>query len=213
MIIIVDFGLGNLRSIQHKLERLGVMARVSTAPQEITQADVLILPGVGHFATGMENLRRAGLVDVLTHKVREQSTPVIGICLGMQLMSKRSEEGDVDGLGWIDAVTRRFRFDSNPTPPKIPHIGWNTLRPARPHPLLAGIPATQRFYFVHSYHVCCANPADVLTTTHYGHEFVSSFQRDNIFGVQFHPEKSHREGMNIVRNFLTCARASSRSCS
>jgi len=162
----------------------------------------------------MRNLRERDLLPVLSHKVLEEKTPVLGICLGMQLMTRWSEEGDVEGLGWLDAVTQRFRFDREATTAlPVPHVGWNTLRPTRRSPLLQDIPAGQSFYFVHSYHVRCEDPADVLTTTHYGGDFVSSIWRGNIVGTQFHPEKSHRRGMQFVQNFITCVRESSLSSS
>jgi glutamine amidotransferase len=202
--VIVDFGLGNLRTIQHKLMRIGIDSKISADPRDVEQAQVLVLPGVGHFGTGMNNLRQRGLIPVLNRKVLEEHTPIMGICLGMQLLSEWSEEGDVAGLGWIKGRTRRFRFDGLATPPKVPHVGWNTLMPVRSSPLLEGIPQTQRFYFTHSYHVCCSQPEDVLTTTNYGYDFVSVIHRDNIFGTQFHPEKSHRIGMEIMRNFIAC---------
>lgn len=199
--VIVDYGMGNLRSIQHKLKRIGVEAVVSSSSWDVENADLLIFPGVGHFAKGMHNLKEYGLLDVLHWKVKEAKMPVLGICLGMQLFTRRSEEGDVDGLGWIDAETRRFCFAPG-IGLKIPHVGWNLLNPRRLSPILEGVRSDQRFYFVHSYHVVCNSPDDVLTTTEYGYRFVSSVHRGNIFGVQFHPEKSHEEGMTVIRNFF-----------
>jgi len=201
--VIVDFGLGNLRSVQHKLRAIEIEAVASADPKVIAAADRLILPGVGHFAKGMENLKRSGLIPLLTEKVMGQKTPVLGVCLGMQLLTRWSEEGEVEGLGWIDAVTKRFQFNGDQAALRIPHIGWNTLQPRRSSPLLDGIAPAQRFYFVHSYHVCCDQPADVLTTTRYGYEFVSVVHHANILGAQFHPEKSHRCGMTIVKNFFS----------
>jgi glutamine amidotransferase len=200
--VIVDYGMGNLRSIQHKLRRIDVEAVVTADPKEIEQADLLFLPGVGHFAKGMQNLNELGLIPVLNRKVLEEKTPIMGICLGMQLLSKFSEEGNVEGLGWIDAKTIRFRFDDKEAQRKIPHIGWNYIQPARQSPLLDGIAPDQRFYFVHSYHLSCGDPSDVLTTTNYGYDFASSVHRENVFGTQFHPEKSHRRGMQLVKNFI-----------
>lgn len=200
--LIVDYGMGNLRSIQHKLKQAELVAAISSSARDIEAADLLILPGVGHFAQGMRNLKDCGLVDALHRKVVEAKTPVLGICLGMQLFTRHSEEGDADGLGWIDATTRRFRFDGATDRPPIPHVGWSTVTPAQESALFDGIAPQQRFYFVHSYHVCCNDAADVLGTTSYGYAFASCIHRGNIFGTQFHPEKSHREGMRIIANFI-----------
>lgn len=200
--IVIDYGLGNLRSIQHKLEKTGVLAEVSRDPRVVGGAEAIILPGVGHFATGMENLRRAGLVRVLNGKAREERTPILGICLGMQLFAKQSEEGGAEGLGWINAVSRRFDKTRMPACCRVPHVGWNRITAVRKSELIAGVGAGQEFYFTHSYHVCCDDPGDVVATTSYGYEFASVIRRDNICGVQFHPEKSHEEGMLVVRNFI-----------
>lgn len=200
--VIVDYGMGNLRSIQHKLKRAEISAAISSSAREVEAADLLILPGVGHFAQGMRNLKESGLLDVLHRRVVEEKTPVLGICLGMQLFTRHSEEGDVEGLGWINATTRRFRFDGFSPCPRVPHVGWNTVKPAQESALFEGVAPGQRFYFVHSYYVCCDDAADVLGTTLYGYEFASCVHRGNIFGTQFHPEKSHREGMRIISNFV-----------
>lgn len=201
-IVIVDYGMGNLRSIQRKLLRHGVNSSVGATPQEIAAADRLIFPGVGHFAAGMQNLRRSGLLEVLNEKVLTERTPIMGICLGMQLFSKFSEEGDAEGLGWIDARTVRFRGGGDNAPLKVPHVGWNTFRAARLSPFFADVDKDRKFYFTHSYHLECADPTDVLAVTNYGYEFTSAVQRGNIFGVQFHPEKSHLEGIRVLLNFL-----------
>jgi len=202
--VIVDFGMGNLRSLQHKLSRIGVDAAISAGPEEVEHADVLFLPGVGHFASGMRNLRERGLLPALHRAVLDRKTPIMGICLGMQLFSLRSEEGGVEGLGWLDAETQKFRFNDNGRW-WLPHVGWNTVTPARQSALFAGIQSDQRFYFIHSYHLWCADEADVLTRTWYGYDFISAVQHENIFGTQFHPEKSHRRGIEVVRNFIKCA--------
>jgi len=199
---IVDFGMGNLRSIQHKLEGIGVKAVVSRDAGDVESADRLILPGVGHFAHGMENLRQSGLLDVLNHRVLQDKIPVLGICLGMQLFSGWSEEGEVKGLGWIEATTRRFEKSRMFVSCRIPHVGWNGIKAVGENGLLDGVADGQEFYFTHSYHVCCDNAANVVATTNYGYDFVSIVRRENIVGVQFHPEKSHEEGMIIVKNFL-----------
>lgn len=201
-IVIVDYGMGNLRSIQRKLLRHGVNSSVGASAQEIAAADRLIFPGVGHFAAGMANLRRSGLLEVLNDKVLTDRTPIMGICLGMQLFSKFSEEGDSEGLGWIDARTVKFRGNRAKVPLRVPHVGWNTFRAVRPSPFFAGVEEDRKFYFTHSYHLECADSADVLAVTDYGYEFTSAVHRDNVFGVQFHPEKSHLEGIQVLLNFL-----------
>ena len=198
--IIIDYGMGNLRSIQHKLGKINIDAQISSSLDDIQKAQFLVLPGVGYFAKGMDNIKRFGLFDILNQKVIEEKTPILGICLGMQLFSKHSEEGNAEGLGWIDAEAKLLRFNNNNY--KVPHIGWGTLKPKRKSPILVGVEPDQRFYFVHSYHVVCYNSKDILTTTLYGdQEFVSSIHRGNIFGTQFHPEKSHRRGMKLITNF------------
>ncbi len=204
MIVIIDYGMGNLRSILHKLEKLKFEATISADPAVIDQATHLILPGVGHFAMGMQNLTTAGLIDVLNKKALEDKTPIMGICLGMQLFTRHSEEGDADGLGWIDGDTRRFDFGDgeNNDRLRIPHVGWNLLNVKRPSPMLADVQPDQRFYFVHSYFVTCDRDEDVVATTHYGRDFVSVLRRDNIFGTQCHPEKSHRRGIEVIRRFV-----------
>jgi glutamine amidotransferase len=197
--------MGNIRAVHHKLVREGWAAAVSSEPGVVARAGALILPGVGHFGRAMENLHRLDLLAALEDAVRDRGVPILGICLGMQLLSTWSEEGDAGGLGWVSGVTRQFRFEpGQPTLP-VPHVGWETLRPQRAAPLLAGIAAEQRFYFTHSFHVCCRDPGDVLAVCHYGYEFVAAVERGHIFGTQFHPEKSHYRGMRVIRNFVDAA--------
>lgn len=205
MIVVVDYGMGNLGSILNMLKKIGAEARVSSDPQEIESADKLILPGVGAFDAGMKRLQELGLIGVLDDKVLNGKTPTLGVCLGMQLLTQQSEEGNLLGLGWIDGETIRFRFDPKQTHLKIPHMGWNTVTIHREGELFRGLEHEARFYFVHSYHVVCNQQEDVLATTHHGYDFVSAIQRDNIMGTQFHPEKSHRYGMKLYRNFVELA--------
>ena len=202
MIVIVNYGMGNLGSIVNMLKKVGVQAKISSDPKEIESADKLILPGVGAFDTGMQRLQELHLIDLLNDKVVNRKTLTLGVCLGMQLITKRSEEGALPGLGWIDGESIRFRFDPRQNNLKIPHMGWNTIKVQRAEPLFKGLEQDARFYFVHSYHVICQNPGDVLTTTDYGYEFASALQRDNIMGAQFHPEKSHKFGMRLLKNFV-----------
>jgi len=201
-IAVIDYGLGKLGSLVNMLKRLGADVATTTQAAVITKAKKLILPGVGAFDTGVKNLQESGLISLLTAKVLEEGTPILGICLGMQLLSRRSEEGNLPGLGWLDAETVRFKFDGLNAGLKIPHMGWNQLRVRKCHPVMAGLESDSRFYFVHSYHVICANESNVLAQTTYGFDFVSAVVKDNVLGVQFHPEKSHRYGMRLLRNFL-----------
>lgn len=202
IVSIVDYGVGNLRSIQRKLQRFSVDVRISSTAEDIMASDRLIFPGVGHFAAGMDNLNRSGLRPALEEKVLRRNVPVFGICLGMQLFAKSSEEGDAEGLGWIDARVVRFRPELMASPRRVPHVGWNESRPLRSSPLFDGVPSDQRFYFTHSFHIECADPSDELARTVYGSEFTSAVQRGNICGAQFHPEKSHLEGLRVLLNFV-----------
>lgn len=199
MITIVDYGVGNLASIANMLKRVGAAATITSDPHAIENADQLILPGVGAFDAGMKNLAERRLIEPLTRAVMERRVPVMGLCLGVQLMTRRSAEGNLAGLGWIDAETVRFRFDDPAL--KVPHMGWNTMRFVHDSPLQKDFEPDARFYFVHSFHLVCNDPRDVLGVTNYGYEFVSGVARDNIWGVQFHPEKSHRFGMQLLTNF------------
>lgn len=203
MIVVVDYGMGNLASIVKMVKKVGGAATLSTGPEDIASATKLILPGVGSFDHGMANLRQRDYVDLLTRRVVVDKVPILGICLGMQLLTCGSEEGGpAPGLGWIDAQTVRFRFEPPARQLKIPHMGWNTVRVVRPHPLFPDAETHRRFYFVHSYHVVCRDPANVLTATTYGFEFTSAVVKDNIIGTQFHPEKSLRYGMDVMRHFV-----------
>ena len=200
MITIIDYGMGNLGSIHNMMKKIGADAVVSRDPNQIANADKLILPGVGSFDHGMRNLDESGLRAALEDCVIQKRKPVLGICLGMQLMTRSSEEGELPGLGWIDAVTKKFRFDDPLL--KVPHMGWNMVDIRNEEGLFGDMYSESRFYFVHSYYVSCCNPADTLATTSYGHEFTSAFRRENIMGVQFHPEKSHKFGMKLLQNFV-----------
>lgn len=199
-VAIVDYGMGNLHSVNRKLDRIGVHPRVTSDPNEVLRADKLLLPGVGHFGKAMEHLVRMGLAPALHEAVLVRRTPILGICLGMQLFASQSEEGGAEGLGWIDADVVRFAIDDRRL--KVPHMGWNSLRMARPNPLLEGVTEQTEFYFVHAYHLVCRDVGDVICETEYGYSFTSVVHRDNVYGVQFHPEKSHDAGEVLLRNFL-----------
>jgi len=201
MIAIVDYGLGNLGSIVNMLKKLGYSSEIMNSPTDLRSPSGIILPGVGAFDTGMKNLVQKGWVDALNENVFVRKTPVLGICLGMQLMTKGSEEGKLEGLGWVDAQTLKFK--SNNPRFKIPHMGWNVVKSVKESALLSGFQqfTDPRFYFVHSYYVENRSQSNTLLTTNYGHEFTSGFELDNIAGVQFHPEKSHKYGLMLLKNF------------
>ncbi len=201
MITIVDYKTGNLGSIQNILKRIGEESVVTSDKDEIARASKLILPGVGAFDTGMRNLTELDLTDILNEKVIVEKTPVLGICLGMQLLSKGSQEGSFPGLGWIDAESVRFRFEDT-LEYKIPHMGWNFIRQHKTSKLLDNMYPDARFYFVHSFFFRANVEEDVLTSTTYEIEFTSAIERGNILGVQFHPEKSHKFGMKLLKNFI-----------
>ncbi len=200
-IVIIDYGMGNLGSIANMLKKVGAKAVISSDIATIENADKLILPGVGAFDHGMRNLNELGLIPLLNTKVLQDKTPTLGVCLGMQLFSQKSEEGILSGLGWIEAETRRFNFNQEQLGLKVPHMGWNLINLKQPHPVFTDMYEEPRFYFVHSYHVVCQQRENILATSHYGYEFVSAVARENIVGVQFHPEKSHKFGMKLYRNF------------
>jgi imidazole glycerol-phosphate synthase subunit HisH len=200
VISIVDYGMGNSGSILNMYKHLEIPAQVVSTPEEIAKAEKLILPGVGAFDTAMRTLKEKGLLDALNKKAKSK-TPILGICLGAQLLTKKSEEGTLPGLGWIDAETKKFSFKQ---PLNVPHMGWNYIHETRKNKLFAGIDAEPRFYFVHSYHLVCNEPCDIATTN-YGYDFVSAVQKGNIYGVQFHPEKSHKFGMHVLKNFAELA--------
>jgi len=200
VIVIVDYGVGNVGSVLNMLRKVGARARVSGAAADIEAANKLILPGVGHFGRGMTQLAETGLIPTLEEQVLFRRKPVLGICLGMQMMTRGSEESDVPGLGWVDAFTHRF-----PEAPglRVPHMGWNVVRPSvNAHLFERDAAEAERFYFVHSYYVRAADPAHVAATCRYGCDFVAAFEAGNLFGVQFHPEKSHLFGMGLLRKFV-----------
>lgn len=200
MIAIINYGLGNLASIQNMCKRLGIEAEVTNDLEKISKASKLILPGVGHFEKGIGNLQASELIPLLNELVIKNKIPILGICLGAQLMTKHSQEGDVDGLGWVDATTVRFD-QSKINGLKVPHMGWSEIHLAKNNPLWLNMPAEPRFYFVHAYHFLFENKEEVSATSTYSYDFACAFQKGNIFGTQFHPEKSHKFGMKVIENF------------
>ena len=199
MISVLDFGAGNVGSVIRMIEKVGGSARRVSRPGDIDANEKVIIPGVGAFDNGMSSLSE-GWLEPLNSLVDEGRVPILGICLGMQLLCRSSQEGVLPGLGWIDAEVVRFEFPAG-SPLKIPHMGWNTIEVKKTNPLFPLVESEQRFYFVHSYHVVCRNPASVIATTVHGAPFVAAVRAGNVFGVQFHPEKSHRFGMALLRNF------------
>ncbi len=200
MITIVDYGMGNVGSIANMLKRSGFPVALSAVPDAIAASDKLILPGVGSFDTGMENLERLGLRDLLAQRV-QAGTPLLGICLGMQLLFEHSEEGVRPGLGWLAGHCIRFRFEKQDGRLKIPHMGWNDVRAVARDSLFKDSADDAGYYFVHSYHALCKDSSDVLGWTTHGYEFASAVRHDNVFGTQFHPEKSHKHGRRLLTNF------------
>lgn len=200
MVVIIDYKMGNVGSILNMLTRLGHQAVISSNQNVIESANHLILPGVGAFDTGMKNLKRLDLLDVLNQKVLIEQTPILGICVGMQLMAQSSEEGVENGLGWITGEVKRFSFDKTKPSLRVPCVGWNYVKVHRENLLVSE--ELQKFYFVHSYHYVSKSQDDIVLSSKYGYDYPVGIQRQNIYGVQFHPEKSHQFGLKLFQNFL-----------
>lgn len=201
MITIIDYGAGNIKSIKNMLKKIGVNSTISNDFDIISTADKLILPGVGHFGHGMRNLNETGLVELLKTRVLVDKVPLLGICLGAQLLANASEEAEEIGLGLVDMEVKRFDEKILQEGLKIPHMGWNEIDFKKDSILAKDLPTESRFYFVHSFHMQPKRVEDVLASTNYGYDFTAAVQKDNIFGVQFHPEKSHKFGMQLLKNF------------
>lgn len=198
---IVNYGMGNIFSVQKKLIQEGGLVTVSSNPKDISKADKIILCGVGHFAKAMDNLNKLNLIDPLNEFVHIQKKPLLGICLGMQLMADFSDEGEVKGLGWIKASVKKFST-TEPQKFKIPHMGWNTITLKKSSSLMKDILPDEEFYFVHSFYMQPNDSEVIFNETKYIETFCSGVQKDNIFGVQFHPEKSHSAGSKLLKNFV-----------
>ncbi len=199
-IAVVDYGMGNLSSVRNAFAHIGYKPFLTDAADKLEKADIIVLPGVGAFGEAMENLRELGLVEVLTREVMKNKKPFLGICLGMQLIAKCSEEkGNFSGLGWIDAEVRRIPV---PSGVRLPHIGWNNIDVRDPCPLFSGIEPDRNFYFVHSYRVECSDEIVMATCDYNGIPIVSMISHNNIMATQFHPEKSHSNGLELLENFI-----------
>ena len=201
VVAIVEYGMSNLDSVTRAIEYCGATPLVTNQPRDLAKATHIVLPGVGAFNVGMANLRARGFEEALNEHVIHKAIPFLGICLGMHFLANKGHEMmETPGLGWIEGEVLRLK--SSTSEEKVPHIGWNGIDFAKPSPLLAQIESGKDFYFVHSFHFACDNPDHILTTTPYCGKFVSAVNRDNIFGVQFHPEKSQKVGFQMIRNFL-----------
>jgi imidazole glycerol-phosphate synthase subunit HisH len=200
-ILILDYSVGNLHSVKRKIQKLGFTPVVSSCASDIKRADKIIMPGVGHFKNAMDCLNDLHLTDALQEAVLINKKPILGICLGMQLMAKKSEEGNVEGLGWLDAEVVKFNV-SDSLKYKVPHTGWNQIKISKESLLMKNILPSSEFYFTHSYHFKASVSGDVLNRTAYEYDFTTAVERDNIFGVQYHPEKSHDSGIQLLKNFV-----------
>lgn len=201
MITIVDYGLGNVQAFLNVFKRINVEARSARSGDELRNATKIILPGVGHFDHAMRRLDESGMRKSLDDLTLNKAVPVLGVCVGMQMLAHSSEEGELPGLGWIDGRVRRFTSWEREGELPLPHMGWNDVRPSAPSPLFNRLESDARFYFLHSYFFECAKPDDALAISRYGREFSSAVNSGNIYGVQFHPEKSHHFGTQLLKNF------------
>ena len=199
MITIVDYGMGNLGSVFNMFKKIGVASKITSDLEEIKTATKLLLPGVGSFDKAIQRINTSKIKEVLDYKVLKEQTPILGICLGMQLLTNSSEEGIEKGLGYINASAKKFSFQDNKM--KIPHMGWNLVHKSTKSKLTDGFIQESRFYFVHSYYVEVENQENSILKTNYGLEFDSAIQHENVYGAQFHPEKSHKYGMKLLENF------------
>ena len=201
MIAIIDYGSGNIQAIKNIYKTLKIECKFVSEPNQLTGVDKIILPGVGAFDEAMTQLNKSGLREVLDSMVLEKKVPVLGVCVGMQIMASSSDEGSLDGLGWFDAKVKLFDESIFNRKPKLPHMGWNEILPKKEDPILTSIDFEKGYYFLHSYYFECHDEKDVLATTNYGDIFHCAINKDNMYGFQFHPEKSHSNGINLFKNF------------
>lgn len=203
MITIVDYGLGNIKAFANVYKRLNIQATYASTPEQLKQASKIILPGVGAFDHAMHKLNSSGLRETLDNLVLQKKVPVIGICVGMQMMANDSEEGTSKGLGWINGTVKRFSYPREDVAKKypLPHMGWNNINPVKAAALVDNLDEYKRFYFLHSYYFECANPSDIVATANYGFDYACIVNHDNVYGIQCHPEKSHHNGVALLKNF------------
>lgn len=201
MIAIVNYGSGNSQAIGNIYGRSAIPYVIAESPEGLEDADRYVLPGVGAFDQCMRELDRSGMREALERHVREERKPLLGICVGMQILARASEEGNERGLGWIPGRVRRFDTSGVEAPPPLPHMGWNSVRPLRDGHLFHNVDLSIGCYFLHSYYFECERPEDVVAVTEYAHEFACAVQHENVYGVQFHPEKSHHAGIQLLKNF------------
>jgi glutamine amidotransferase len=201
MIGIIDYGLGNVRAFANVYKTLNIPARIVKQPLDFKEISKVILPGVGAFDYAMQKLESSGLRAVLEEKVLVHKVPVLGVCVGMQMLARSSEEGRLPGLGWIDGTVTKFKFALSTRPTCVPHMGWNNVAPLKMNGLFKSLNSESLFYFLHSYYFQNKESADIIAVTDYGGTFASAVNSENVFGVQFHPEKSHRFGIQLLENF------------
>lgn len=201
MIGIIDYGSGNIQAIKNIYKNLKIPCKFVSTPAELEDVTKIILPGVGAFDEAMNQLNQSGMRDILDTMVLEHCTPVLGVCVGMQIMASSSDEGELNGLNWFDAKVKLFDENEIKTKPKLPHMGWNEIDTMRDHKIFNSVDFEKGFYFLHSFYFACQNDEDVLANAHYGKAFNCAVNKNNIFGFQFHPEKSHSNGINLFKNF------------
>ena len=203
MISIINYGSGNIRAIGNIYDTLKIDYKIAKSPQEVVGAEKLFLPGVGAFDETISMLDKTGFREVLDFEVMQNKVPIIGICVGMQILAESSEEGKLSGLGYIKGKVRKMDASLLNQKPKLPHLGWNSIEIKRQSAMFKNIDSELGFYFLHSYYFECEHEEDILTTTTYGKSFASAINHDNVYGIQFHPEKSHHNGINLLHNFAT----------
>lgn len=201
MIAIIDYGVGNIKAFANIFKKLDLEVRIAKCADDLNGADKLVLPGVGHFDYAMQRFTDSGMLETANKMVKEDKIPVVGICVGMQMLAKTSDEGSLPGLGWIDATVKKFDASKLHQSTRLPHMGWNDIMPVISNPLLINLENDARFYFLHSFYFSCNNEEDTIAKSNYGIEFTCAVNHQNIYGVQFHPEKSHHFGIQLLKNF------------